>query len=940
MARQNNMERIGDNWAVELVRERNILRAVIENTETCLAYLDNKFNFIQVNPAYTRYFGYEQEQLIGRNHFDLFPSEENKKAFNHVLRTGEPIRFYEKPFLIDGFVGLEDIYWDWSLIPIKDAGGTVRGLVLSLSDVTEKVRIRQELKQALDKVNENTKELVIVKKRLHERSDLDLIPHSLTDPVLIFDKKKRIIKVNSLTVEQLGFNPVGLEFKDLVLKLTLRNSSGDQVSPEDFPFNRVFQGETIKNEYFRFTNVKGRNYIIRSTMAPLNINGKIDGAIVTWQDMTEQSRVLFQLHEERSVLKAVVEQLPAGVIVAHAPTGKILFANNRFTEIWRLKLNSKTAVDGQTHYKGFHLDGRPYEPEEWPLTRSIIKGETVKDEELIIQRGNGTRGVVLFSSAPIRDSVGKITAGVAVFLDITERKQQEEKLRSFQQLQLIVESLPDAIFALDERKKVIAWNRAMEKLTGVKKEAIIGKGNFDSFPFFSKQGPMPIEKMGSGDIESLSKDFKNIVLENETTYAETFVAGLNQGKGAHLGIKTSMIKDNHDRLVGAIVSIRDQTKQKEMEDELLKIQKLESVGILAGGIAHDFNNLLTGILGKIQLARIKFSNITEIRQDLSGVEEAILRAKDLTQQLLTFSKGGAPVKKTASLVELIKNTADFAVRGSKVRCEIRIAKNLWLVDMDEGQISQVISNLVINADQAMPKGGVIRIKAENVVVEKGYNPALVPGKYVKLTVSDEGVGIPPELTKRIFDPYFTTKEKGSGLGLATSYAIIKNHNGYIDVASKPGAGTTFSIFLPASEGTPVQKEKKATAIAKGRGRLLLMDDEETIRRSVGELLRLIGYEVDCARDGMEAITRYIEEKKKGRPYDLLIMDLTIPGGMGGQEAVAKLRQFDPGVKAIISSGYSDKPILSNFQKYGFQAVVTKPYKIEELNEVIRKVIES
>ncbi|MGI5872287.1 MAG: response regulator, partial [Bacillota bacterium] len=191
-----------------------------------------------------------------------------------------------------------------------------------------------------------------------------------------------------------------------------------------------------------------------------------------------------------------------------------------------------------------------------------------------------------------------------------------------------------------------------------------------------------------------------------------------------------------------------------------------------------------------------------------------------------------------------------------------------------------------------------------------------------------------------FDPYFTTKEKGSGLGLATSYAIIKNHNGYIDVASKPGAGTTFSIFLPASEGTPVQKEKKATAIAKGRGRLLLMDDEETIRRSVGELLRLIGYEVDCARDGMEAITRYIEEKKKGRPYDLLIMDLTIPGGMGGQEAVAKLRQFDPGVKAIISSGYSDKPILSNFQKYGFQAVVTKPYKIEELNEVIRKVIES
>jgi CheY-like chemotaxis protein len=384
----------------------------------------------------------------------------------------------------------------------------------------------------------------------------------------------------------------------------------------------------------------------------------------------------------------------------------------------------------------------------------------------------------------------------------------------------------------------------------------------------------------------------------------------------------------------------DITERKKMEEELLRAQKLESIGLLAGGIAHDFNNILMAILGNISLASMEAPSNSRIVERLTAAEKASLQAKDLTQQLLTFSKGGAPIKSTASVANLIRDSADFALRGSNVRCEMIIPDDLWPIEVDQGQMNQVINNLIINADEAMPDGGIIAVRAENVILDSESAAALPlrPGGYVKLTISDQGIGIPPEHLSKIFDPYFTTKQKGSGLGLATAYSITQKHDGYITVESRLGAGTTFTILLPASLKQTASVAKGEGHPVRGRGRILVMDDEALIRDVVGQMLEFIGYEPDFARDGAEAIERYRIAKESGRPFSAVIADLTIAGGMGGREAIKKLLELDPNAKAIVSSGYSNNPVMANYRQFGFSGVVAKPYEIQKLSDEIYKVI--
>jgi signal transduction histidine kinase len=380
------------------------------------------------------------------------------------------------------------------------------------------------------------------------------------------------------------------------------------------------------------------------------------------------------------------------------------------------------------------------------------------------------------------------------------------------------------------------------------------------------------------------------------------------------------------------------TERKRMEEELLRVQKLESIGVLAGGIAHDFNNLLTAILGNISLTKMYANPEDKGYKRLTEAEKACLRARGLTQQLLTFSKGGAPIKKVAFIRGLIRDSASFALIGSNVRCEFSISGDLWPVEVDEGQISQVINNMVINADQAMLEEGVIRVRAENVNVGLRNGLPLKEGRYVKITIEDNGIGIPEEHLVKIFDPYFTTKQKGNGLGLATAYSIIKGHNGYIEVESEVGVGTKFYVYLPASQKEILAKREIKERPVIGRGRILVMDDEEIVRGLTGDVLGYLGYEVEFARDGREAIEKYIRARESKRPFDVVIMDLTIPGGMGGKEAIKRLIEIDPEVKAIVSSGYSNDPVMAEYTKYGFREVITKPYKIEELSKILAKVI--
>jgi PAS domain S-box-containing protein len=382
----------------------------------------------------------------------------------------------------------------------------------------------------------------------------------------------------------------------------------------------------------------------------------------------------------------------------------------------------------------------------------------------------------------------------------------------------------------------------------------------------------------------------------------------------------------------------DVTEHKKMEEELLRVQKLESVGVLAGGIAHDFNNILTAIMGNIALAKMSSSSNERVCQRLTAAETAAVRARDLTQQLLTFSKGGAPVKVTVPVGELIKESASFALSGSSSRCELSIADDLWPAEVDQGQISRVVYNLVINAQQAMPSGGVVRVQAENTVVMPDLHLPLLPGRYVRLSIEDRGIGIPQENLQRVFDPYFTTKIKGNGLGLAAAYSIVKKHDGHISVDSRVGAGTVFTIYLPATT-RDLREAVTAEKTSVNGLRVLVMDDEEPVREVTGELLRQLGCKACLVCDGAEALDRYREATEIGTPFDLVILDLTVPGGMGGKETIRHLLKLDPKVRAIVSSGYSNDPAMAEFRECGFCGVIAKPYKIQELGRAVATAME-
>jgi len=385
--------------------------------------------------------------------------------------------------------------------------------------------------------------------------------------------------------------------------------------------------------------------------------------------------------------------------------------------------------------------------------------------------------------------------------------------------------------------------------------------------------------------------------------------------------------------------VRDITERRRMQDELLKAQKLESLGLLAGGIAHDFNNILTGIVGNLSIAKLQIDPAHKILKRLELCEKAASRASELTRQLLTFSRGGEPVKKLINPALLIRETVSFALRGSNIGNVIDIPDNLWCIEVDESQLNQVLNNLLLNASQAMPAGGEVTIRAANETLLHDNLLHLPSGDYITIAVEDRGCGISQENLVRIYDPYFTTKSKGSGLGLTTVHSIVKKHGGAIEVSSALGEGTAITIHLPAiPDMRPEDASTKVSTELTGSGRVLVMDDEDLIREIATHILDFIGYEVDSCADGLEAVERFRAARENNVPFSAVILDLTIPGGMGGKEAASRILEIDPDAVLIVSSGYSDDPVVANFRQYGFSGVVPKPFDTEGLTRELERLI--
>jgi len=547
------------------------------------------------------------------------------------------------------------------------------------------------------------------------------------------------------------------------------------------------------------------------------------------------------------------------------------------------------------------------------LVRPIIKLKEAANE---IAGGRFDTRIEVIS----RDEIGELASAFNQ-MSTNLKNSRDELIEAKGYTDNIIRSIVDALIVVDAQGMIETVNRAALDMLGYSAEEIVG---------------WPADKILVGDAPLRGEGLDELIAKGELRNCETLYKA-KDGKEIPVLISASVRKDREGKTIHIVSTARDITERKKMEENLLKAQKLESVGILAGGIAHDFNNILTGILGNIGLAMIHMQSEDITFKRLAAAEKAALQARDLTQHLLTFSRGGAPVKKAASITELLRDSVMFALTGSNVQCKFSIPADLRPLDVDEGQMNQVINNLIVNALQAMPEGGTIKVGAENIIVGAGQDLPLKEGKYVKISIEDEGIGISKAHLQKIFDPYFTTKQKGSGLGLAITYSIVRQHGGYIDVESDLGVGTKFSIYLPASSANMAAKERPGKEIIGGEGKVLLMDDEEVVRDVAGEMLKHMGYTVEFAKDGIGAIDLYIKARSSGRPFDVVIMDLTIPGGMGGKEAIKRLREIDPSVKAVVSSGYSNDPIMADFRSYGFSGIVAKPYKIEELGRVLDTV---
>ena len=639
-------------------------------------------------------------------------------------------------------------------------------------------------------------------------------------------------------------------------------------------------------------------------------------------NIIRRRRTEANLRESEVRLKSIFETSQAGILLGDV-NGKLILCNSRFAEMLACTPEELT---GASYLDCLHADCKSDGSEE---QRLLLSGEidSVTAERLFVRK-NGTSFWGYFSARRL-DGHNNDTAGfVGVIADISELKQATDDLEAEKErLAVTLSSIGDGVITVDTDGTVVMLNGVAEQLCGWSNAEAAGKPLTQVFPIINERTGAAQEN----PVDKVLETGRIVELANNT------ILLARDGVRRMIADSAAPMRNLEGIIVGVVLVFRDVTEKHKIEEELFKARKLDSLGVLAGGIAHDFNNLLCGIMGSISLAKMILPVEEKAYTLLDTAEKASLRAQGVAQQFLTFAKGGAPVKGVVLLQDLVSESVSFVLHGSNVKGIIAIPDSIHAVEADEGQMGQVFHNIILNAIQAMPEGGTLTVTAQNVKLLEVNTMALPVGNYVKVSFADQGCGISDDELKRIFDPYFTTKSVGNGLGLASAYSIVRSHAGHIGVSSVVGLGTTFTIHLP-SVGEKISEYQTETLCQitenHAAGSVLVMDDEKLIRDMSTEMLKHLGYQVTTCGNGAEAITHYIAAREAGAPFSAVIMDLTIPGGMGGKETAQRILAIDPNVSLIVSSGYSNDPIMSDYRTFGFKGAIAKPYNIMKLGQML------
>jgi PAS domain S-box-containing protein len=914
-------ERIVALKSVRVEREQRF-RAIFDQTYQFIGLMDLDGTLLEANRTARNFLGLEEEDVLGRPFWETawwtHSPELQEKVRDAVARAGkgEFVRF--EAYHPDPNGEIHTL--DFSLRPVRDAAGDVVLLIPEGRDISERKRIEAELAAS-------------------EKNYRNLVDNALVG-IFKSSLEGEILYVNEAMAAMLAY-----ESAEEMLLIPVVETYEDPGEREAFLAELREKGKVAGREIRLLTKTGTRKNVLISSVFE---EGLISGMMM---DITERKAMEEELRQNEERHRSLFEGSLDAVMLVDPESGRIVDANPAASDLLLLWSREMVGLHHEELYP-FRLRRRASEG----FSRIVNEQDMDHPEETIVLCSDGTEKPVE-AMAHLIQIDGRLVVYL-VFRDISEQKMSADALRQaaeryrrlfddspislweedYSAVKTHIEKLRDR-GVTDFRKYFEGHQEEVEQCAAMVRVVDVNEATLRMYEAESKEDFL--EGLGRIFTEKSYEVFREgliAIAEGKTSFEGEAVNRTLKGRSRDIQIRWTIPKDAERTLGRLLVSIIDVTERTRMEQELGNIQRLQALGVLAGGIAHDFNNILTAVLANISMARFYGALDEETSQMLADAEKASLRAKGLTQQLLTFAKGGEPIKKTVPMAPFLRDTVLFALSGSSARCEFSMPEGLWVIQADEGQLGQAVQNLVINADQAMPEGGVIRICAENVVVGERERGRLEPGRHVKVSVGDEGSGIPRDQIEKIFDPFFTTKERGRGLGLAIVFSVVQRHGGHVEVESSLGEGTVFHVYLPASGTSAGPTESSHKEPPGGEGRVLVVDDEEMVRKSAGEVLGRLGYETEFARDGTEGIELYTDAMRRRRPFDVVIMDLTIPGELGGKKALKVFKDLDPKAKVIVSSGYSDDPVMSRYREYGFHGVLVKPYNVGDLATEIQRVL--